>query len=530
MNKVTLVLNRLLKISEQHGSKAGLSIISAFFIALMLVLFWSLSQYWNNTLRPRLHKAAQTQASVLAESQSHAFIEVLSSHDRQHLSQSLRDTVYQIMIVEDPAIGERFIQGLSLQFDYSTVDVEPGSLDMQEGIRDCEACFKAEVPLISREGELYGVVNFLISDGYFQSLSEEMRSKLFAESSVALILITAVWAMMLFMFHRLYVAKQSIETSDRAKTLFMANVTHELRTPLNAILGYTQLYEEDKELMQSHGQGIETINRSAKHLLLMINDILEFSKGDSESLKLFPDDLDFPQFLKTLVDMTALRARLIHIRFEYEFDEKLPSIVVADEKRLRQVLLNLLGNAVKFTKEGYVKFKVTLVDTKAQDKNALIRFDVEDSGIGIDKKQLKSIFIPFHQIDNAHTRAEGSGLGLTISQRLVRLMGAELHVESQKGSGSRFWFDMELGYRTNASTKSFIKIEPKGSTPSILTPDAIWLSKLREQTKRHNILGIKGLIGTLEEDGQYADFIEAITPFVRHYKFKQLLQWLDENV
>ncbi|SDR92623.1 His Kinase A (phospho-acceptor) domain-containing protein [Halopseudomonas sabulinigri] len=500
-------------------------LISTVFILLIAVFNWSLDRYWQHSLQPRLYKVAETQAKVLAESQSAVLLQTLERTAPNYLAQALADTVQEMLIVEDPAIGERFVRHLTLQIDYSTVDAEAGTLDISEGDANCTRCFHTDVPLINRQGEILGLASFAISDGYLRTLSKDMRSKLFAESSIVIALVIAVWVVMMVMFYRLHSAKKLIEASDHAKTRFMANVTHELRTPLNAILGYTQLYKQDAQLMQHHRQGIETIDRSADHLLLMISDILEFSRANEDSLTLHPEEIDLGKFLSTIVEMTRVSTRLKGLEFLYDFSEQLPAIIVADEKRLRQILLNLLSNAIKFTEHGKVIFSVKTIPCRSNHSRRL-RFAVQDSGIGIDRGQIKSIFIPFHQLDNAITRAEGTGLGLTISQRLLNLMNSKLQVSSEAGSGSVFWFNLEV----QASGSETLSRSTVVEEPTLLNlPDPAVLAQLKEHAKRHNVLALRQLIDTLKASEQHAQFLQQVQPFIQQYRFKQLLEWLDNQ-
>lgn len=502
------------------------ALVSTFFMVLIIAFWWFLQSYWQNTLQPRFFLAAETQAKVLAESQAKVLLETLSRNQPEHLRRALTETIQEMLIVEDPAIGERFIRRIELQIDYSTIPVNEGSLDIVRGQSNCDACFLAEVPLIDRNGLLLGLASFSISDGYFRVLSNEMQSKLFAESSITLALVVAVWIVMLLMFQRLHKAKQLVEVSDQAKTRFMANVTHELRTPLNAILGYTQLYKQDQTAMQQFGKGIDSIDQSANHLLTMINDILEFSRTNDDHIVLHPEEVHLPGFLKHLVEMAEVRARLKSLNFNYEVAEPLPALVMVDEKRLRQVLLNLLSNAVKFTEQGEVIFKVYAMPSKLNN-HTILRFSIRDTGIGIDAKQLHAIFIPFHQIDNAITRAEGTGLGLSISQKLVKLMGAQLRVESKMNEGSHFWFDLDLPIvnKSVGPVQSDILAREQ-----MILPEPEWLDQLREHAKRHNILGIRELVSLLETQGEYEAFLQEIKPFISAYRFKPLLDWLELRV
>ncbi|GEM_PF-3377098 len=253
-------------------------------------------------------------------------------------------------------------------------------------------------------------------------------------------------------------AKESAEVANAAKGEFLANMSHELRTPLNAILGYTQILRHDPPLMAEYAQPIDTIHRSAEHLLMLINDILDLSKIEAGKQQLLLTDFNLRQLLLTLHEMMQVRAHMKDIALHMDWEDKLPAEVHGDDKHLRQILLNLLGNAVKFTEHGEVRVSATLLH--ATVSNYLIRFAVEDTGIGIAPNQFRDIFLPFHQVTHQasdskapatkaagksyHMHAEGSGLGLAISKRLVELMHGELQVESTLGQGSRFWFDIQL--------------------------------------------------------------------------------------
>jgi signal transduction histidine kinase len=243
-------------------------------------------------------------------------------------------------------------------------------------------------------------------------------------------------------------ALRAAETANHAKSQFLANMSHELRTPLNAILGYTQIFKHDKSLMEKQRKQIDTIHRSGEHLLMMINDILDMSKIEAGKLELEPTDIHLPDFLKTLVEMSQIKAELKGISLTYEAAPDLPTAVQADEKHLRQILLNLLSNAIKFTEQGYVTLKVQSLKTGDQTtkfkSSSHIRFQVQDTGIGIPPERLEEIFLPFHQVGEQRFHMQGTGLGLAISQKLVRLMGSELYVESTIDQGSTFWFELDL--------------------------------------------------------------------------------------
>ena len=236
-------------------------------------------------------------------------------------------------------------------------------------------------------------------------------------------------------------AKEAAESANRAKSEFLANMSHELRTPLNGILGYAQILERDAGLTESQRKGLSIVQRSGKHLLMLINDILDLSK--IEAGKIDAQEIEFPlqEFLRDIAEIGRIRAEQKGLAFLFAPFTELPGIVKGDERRLRQILLNLLSNAAKFTDSGGVALRVGV--NKSSGKSRM-HFVVEDSGIGIHPEDLTDIFQPFYQIRGPGRFDEGTGLGLAISQKLVNLMGGTLHVESTPGSGSTFWIAVDL--------------------------------------------------------------------------------------
>jgi signal transduction histidine kinase/FixJ family two-component response regulator len=232
-------------------------------------------------------------------------------------------------------------------------------------------------------------------------------------------------------------AESAAESANRAKSQFLANMSHELRTPLNGILGYAQILKKEKALSEQQKNGLDIIHRCGDHLLTLINDILDLSKIEAQKMELYLNDFHFPEFLQAIVAICRIRAEQKGIYLTYETLSTLPKFVRADEKRLRQVLLNLLGNAIKFTEKGGVTFQVS-------DREGKLRFQVEDTGIGMAAEQLEQIFLPFQQVGEHRRHIEGTGLGLAISRQLVQMMGSDIKVKSTLGKGSVFWFDLDL--------------------------------------------------------------------------------------
>jgi len=250
----------------------------------------------------------------------------------------------------------------------------------------------------------------------------------------------------------LKLAKEAADAANRSKSEFLANMSHELRTPLNAVLGFSQLMVLDRTLNPIQQEHLSIINRSGEHLLRLINDVLEMSKIEAGRVLLDENSFNLYQLLSGIEDMLRLRAKTKGIALTFEWAVAVPEYVTADERKLRQVLINLVGNAVKFTEQGSITVRVTRLIpslTDAADADATprinLRFEVEDTGLGIELSEQSSLFKAFTQTETGLSALEGTGLGLAISQKFVQLMGGKISVVSHLGQGTRFWFDLAVG-------------------------------------------------------------------------------------
>jgi signal transduction histidine kinase/CheY-like chemotaxis protein len=251
-------------------------------------------------------------------------------------------------------------------------------------------------------------------------------------------------------------AKETAETANKAKSVFLANMSHEIRTPMNVILGFSQLLCRDRTITGEQRINLETIDRSGKHLLKLIDQILEMSKIEAGKLTLNEEIFDLYLLVSDLEIMFNIRSLDGNITFSAKCDSKIPQYLKADTGKIRQVLVNLLGNAIKYTEKGFIKLDVKLVSDLVDSVE--IKFIVEDSGPGIDKKEEIKLFNAFSQTATGIKEGKGTGLGLAISQKYIKLMGSKIEFENNKNKGAKFYFILKLnkGTEKEIEKKDFI--------------------------------------------------------------------------
>ncbi|MEL7036948.1 MAG: ATP-binding protein [Cyanobacteria bacterium J06592_8] len=297
-------------------------------------------------------------------------------------------------------------------------------------------------------------------------------------------------------------AKEQADCANQAKSEFLANMSHELRTPLNGILGYAQILNRSQTLSDSERHGVGIIQQCGQHLLTLINDILDLSKIEARKLELIPTPIHLPSFLQNVVEICKIRAERKGIEFVAQPAPNLLEGIYTDEKRLRQVLINLLGNAIKFTDCGTVTFKVEVIDQQSNPNIKTLKFQIKDTGLGIAPENLAKLFQAFEQVGDRQRNSEGTGLGLAISQEIVQLMGGEIQVKSQVGLGSEFTFAVALPIATewqpNPSSHDKIIQGYHGKRYRLLLIDDCW----ENRTVLTNLLEPLGFEITEAEDGK----------------------------
>ncbi|MEM1253484.1 MAG: DAHL domain-containing protein [Cyanobacteria bacterium P01_H01_bin.21] len=271
-------------------------------------------------------------------------------------------------------------------------------------------------------------------------------------------------------------ASRDAQVANQAKSQFLSNMSHELRTPLNVILGYAQLMDRNRSLNPQQQSYLDSINQSGEHLLSLINDVLEMSKIEAGKATLNLNDFDLHGLLNGIYTMFQFKANANGVQLHLETVNNLPQYIHTDENKLRQVLINLVGNAVKFTHAGHIYLRVAVTstdDTLLIDGSTAIslEFEVEDTGLGIVAADLDHLFDPFNQASNHVLQQEGTGLGLPISKKFVEMMGGTIDVSSQVGRGSQFTFSIQVKVAQTApvtGARSVLSLTPGQPTYRIL--------------------------------------------------------------
>ena len=274
-------------------------------------------------------------------------------------------------------------------------------------------------------------------------------------------------------------AEEKSKAANEAKGAFLSNMSHELRAPLNSILGYSQLMQRDASLSEENVKNLTIINKSGDHLLSLINDILEIAKIESRKSDLILAPFDFEDMIKDIDNMLRLRAEAKNLSFTISGIDKVSRSLIGDALKIRMVLINLIGNAIKFTETGYVALSFDTKDQEGQDFS--LHVEIEDTGHGISENERHKLFEFFSQTESGRVSQAGTGLGLAISQEYVRLMGGRIDVSSRLGTGSKFYFDIHLQIASeNSNHQRALLKTVTGFRNDVINPKILVAEDVRE--------------------------------------------------
>lgn len=335
----------------------------------------------------------------------------------------------------------------------------------------------------------------------------------------------------------LAIAKEAAESANKAKSQFLTNMSHELRTPLNGILGYAQILKMHDDPINRQ-KGLDIIQSSGNHLLSLINDILDLSKIEAGKLEIDYEPFHLEGLLTGLIDSFKVQASNQAVELIYKSIGQVPKLVYGDAKRLRQVLCNLIGNAIKFTKKGSVSL---LLQSPSNNK---IRFDIIDSGVGIAPENLSKIFESFEQVGDPVDRQSGTGLGLSISKKLVTIMGGELNVTSILGEGSNFWVEiylptyvsstpinLDLENECHEAIPSEIDSQSSHAIANVVIPDRQIILELLKLAEIGDLESLKERVRYLEQsDSRLQIFTGKIMKLIKNLQLRKILDYLNAQL
>lgn len=454
---------------------------------IVVVSFMLLYPTWNK------HVAVDTHSSRIAELGRYSDGILSDSHRIKNASSPEERQAIEALLLRNVRAAK--------EFDTSQITTDPqfkASIDrvIQLGatIAQLDASKTAELTSVLKQldteytSRISPSFNLMFDDAKtkWAQTKKQFVTMAWLSLGFALIILAAV-GMLIFLplersivkvFDEVKAAQLRAEAADRAKSEFLANMSHEIRTPMNGVLGMTELLTKTT-LDQRQRSYAEVISNSGNALLTVINDILDFSRIDAGKLEFDPMPFNLKIAMEDVVTLVSSRVKEKNLEVLIRYKPDLPEEVIGDAGRIRQVITNLVGNAVKFTHQGFVLLNVdgTVVGDKVN-----LRISIVDTGIGIKTDKIDAIFEKFEQVDNSSTRRyQGTGLGLAITKRIVEGMGGEIGVSSEYGKGAKFWFDLSLPIDEGSQTHDVVQRDLSGMRALIVDDNAVNRDILREQ-------------------------------------------------
>ena len=444
-------------------------VLALLFLVLSGVLAGLTAVYWLAVLEPRLEADARASASALAQSQARNLAEALVEAGAHHSDDPLAEAMDEVLVLTDSSTGLPFVIGLAVKVDHEVLDAPQGRLDLEKGAA-CGHCLVTRIPLYQpRSRELMGIATFRMSNAFLQRLKEDVRTTLFLGAGALLLALVLAWRAVAALIRNLRLAQERAERATRAKSEFLANMSHEIRTPMSAVLGNIELLLQDETEPQRRDR-LATLQTSARSLLRLLDDVLDLSKVEAGALTLEPEDFGLRALLEEIIALMGQAGRQKGVDLRLDLDPAVPERARGDPARLRQVLLNLVGNALKFTERGTVTLRVRPAGTPERAERE-VEFAVIDTGPGF-AGDPDRLFEKFSRADSATTRRYGgSGLGLAISKQLVEAMGGAIRAESVPGEGSTFRFRLPLQSAGPAPAASAPREEATAGPLTLLLAD-----------------------------------------------------------
>lgn len=401
--------------------------------------------------------------------------EVMTSRDLLHVPNALIDPVWR----DNPIVGLKMISYLG-------------------------------VPLVWPTGEIFGTICIL--DSQENQYSNQYRDLLKEFQQSVQLSLKTIWEnnQLTNMQKQLIDAKDKAETANKAKSLFLSNMSHELRTPLNAVLGFSRMLQREPSISSGAKEDLDAIAFSGEHLLNLINDVLDVSKIEAYRIEIEEEEMDLRQTIKDVSHL--MRAKCIdkNLNFNVDLGDSVPNYICADKIKIRQILINLISNAVKYTESGGVVFQIWNEVDETLGQRLL--FEIKDTGVGISEQDQLSIFKPFQQLKNRPAATEGTGLGLAITAKFVALMGGDISVHSlvKRGSSFRVSLPMQLTDGTNLRKNISNGARVLGLVPGLESPKVLIAEdQLHNRKLLKKLLSVSGFTVETAADGPQAILMAA---------------------